>query len=48
MIKYSEEMILHSHSGYCMPFEEPEGRECGGDVVLWQSKASQDRKAVLS
>ncbi len=26
MIKYSEEMILHSHSGYCMPFEEPEGR----------------------
>lgn len=26
MTKYSEEMILRSHSGYCMPFEEAEGK----------------------
>ena len=24
-MKYTEEMILHSDSGYCMPFEEPQG-----------------------
>ena len=26
-MKYTEEMILHSESGYCMPFEEPQGKE---------------------
>ena len=26
-MKYTEEMILHSPSGYCMPFEEEENRE---------------------
>lgn len=26
-MKYTEEMILHSDSGYCMPFEEPRGKD---------------------
>lgn len=26
-MKYTEEMILHSDSGYCMPFAEPDGRD---------------------
>ena len=26
-MKYTEEMILHSSSGYCMPFEEQKGKE---------------------
>lgn len=26
-MKYTEEMILHSKSGYCMPFEEPQGKD---------------------
>ena len=26
-MKYTEEMILHSESGYCMPFEEPQGKD---------------------
>lgn len=26
-MKYTEEMILHSASGYCMPFEEVQGKE---------------------
>ena len=26
-MKYTEEMILHSDSGYCMPFEEPQGKD---------------------
>lgn len=26
-MKYTEEMILHSESGYCMPFEEPRGKD---------------------
>lgn len=26
-MKYTEEMILHSESGYSMPFEEPEGKD---------------------
>ena len=26
-MKYTEEMILHSESGYCMPFEAPQGKE---------------------
>lgn len=26
-MKYTEEMILHSTSGYCMPFVEPQGKE---------------------
>lgn len=26
-MKYTEEMILHSPSGYCMPFEEEEEKE---------------------
>lgn len=26
-MKYTEEMILHSASGYCMPFEEQQGKE---------------------
>lgn len=29
-MKYTEEMILHSDSGYCMPFAEPDG----GDVAM--------------
>ena len=26
-MKYTEEMILHSPSGYCMPFEEDKNKE---------------------
>ena len=26
-MKYTEEMILHSPSGYCMPFEEENNKE---------------------
>lgn len=26
-MKYTEEMILHSKSGYCMPFEEAQGKD---------------------
>ena len=26
-MKYSEEMILQSRSGYCMPFEEEKNKE---------------------
>lgn len=26
-MKYTEEMILHSESGYCMPFEAPQGKD---------------------
>ena len=26
-MKYTEEMILHSESGYCMPFDEPQGKD---------------------
>ena len=26
-MKYTEEMILHSESGYCMPFEEPQAKD---------------------
>ena len=26
-MKYTEEMILHSESGYCMPFEAPQGQD---------------------
>ena len=26
-MKYTEEMILHSESGYCMPFEEQQGKD---------------------
>ena len=26
-MKYTEEMILQSESGYCMPFEERKGKE---------------------
>lgn len=26
-MKYTEEMILHSDSGYCMPFEAPQGED---------------------
>ena len=26
-MKYTEEMILHSQSGYCMPFEEDKNKE---------------------
>ena len=26
-MKYTEEMILQSESGYCMPFEEQPGKE---------------------
>ena len=26
-MKYTEEMILHSDSGYCMTFEEPRGKD---------------------
>ena len=26
-MKYTEEMILHSDSGYCMPFAEPDGKD---------------------
>ena len=26
-MRYTEEMILHSDSGYCMPFAEPDGRD---------------------
>ena len=26
-MKYTEEMILQSPSGYCMPFEEDEGKD---------------------
>ena len=26
-MKYTEEMILHSDRGYCMPFEEPRGKD---------------------
>lgn len=28
-MKYTEEMILHSKSGYCMPFEEAQGKDVG-------------------
>ena len=27
-MKYTEEMILQSESGYCMPFEERQGKDC--------------------
>ena len=37
-MKYTEEMILHSPSGYCMPFEEKNNKE----VSL--SKATANRK----
>ena len=36
MTKYSEEMILRSHSGYCMPFEEAEGKNV--EVTLFYGK----------
>ena len=26
-MNYTEEMILHSKSGYCMPFEETQGKD---------------------
>ena len=26
-MRYTEEMILHSKSGYCMPFEAPQGKD---------------------
>ena len=26
-MKYTEELIRHSDSGYCMPFEEPQGKD---------------------
>ena len=26
-MKYTEEMILQSESGYCMPFEEQQGKD---------------------
>ena len=33
-MKYTEEMILHSESGYSMPFEEPQGKGCGAVARL--------------
>ena len=42
-MKYTEEMILQSDSGYCMPFEEPQGK----DVELSLGYGEQDRKSVV-
>ena len=42
-MKYTEEMILHSSSGYCMPFEEQKGKEV--EMLLGygnQKKADSD------
>lgn len=38
-MKYTEEMILHSPSGYCMPFEEDKNKE-----VTLSKRATVNRK----
>lgn len=39
-MKYTEEMILHSPSGYCMPFEEEENREVSMSLGYGEQKDS--------
>jgi hypothetical protein len=38
-MKYTQEMILHSDSGYCMPFEEKE-QGCGDVSGIWEAETS--------
>ena len=33
-MQFTQEMMLHSDSGYCMPFE---------DLGLWKAEASKDK-----
>lgn len=52
-MKYTEEMILHSPSGYCMPFEEKNNKEVSLSKGYGEQKdavtgeTSLDRKSVV-
>lgn len=44
-MKYTEDMMLHSPSGYCMPFEEKRGKEVELTAGYGEQKESKSGKA---
>ena len=47
-MKYTEEMILHSASGYCMPFEEKEGKDVKMSLSYGKHKRPESNETFFN
>ena len=46
-MKYTEEMILQSDSGYCMPFEEQQGKDVELSLGYGEQTRSEEHTSEL-